>query len=81
MYDKYLNLLHVKCSKISYTSCMPNKLDKQRRSLIRVYPVCYSDKHFVNSNLDNQHFIFEQKEKSVCNFCAFTIVAHSLVSE
>ena len=35
-------------------------IDKQRRprsSLIRVFPVCYSDKHFVNCSPDNQHFI------------------------
>ena len=28
-----------------------------RSSLIRVFPVCYSDKHFVNSSLNKQHFI------------------------
>ena len=42
-----------------------NSLDKQcrprsdcffRSSLIRVFPVCYSDKHFVNSSLE-KHFI------------------------
>ena len=49
-------------------------IDKQRRhrsdcfsrsSLIRVFSVCYSDKHCVNSSHNNQHFIWEQKEKSV----------------
>ena len=34
-------------------------------SLIRVFPDCYSDKHFVNPSPDNRHFIWEQKEKSV----------------
>ena len=38
-----------------------------RSSLIRVFPVCYSDKYFVNSSIDNPHFIWEQKEKSVQN--------------
>ena len=33
--------------------------DKRRRrsSLIRVVPVCYSDKHFVNSSSENHHTI------------------------
>ena len=44
-----------KCSKILNASCLPKNLDKQhwprsecswRSSLIRVFPVCYSDKHF-----------------------------------
>ena len=26
--------------------------------MIRVFPVCYSDKHFGNSSPDNQHFIY-----------------------
>ena len=26
-------------------------------SLIRIFPVCYSDKHFVNSSSDKQHLI------------------------
>ena len=54
-----------------------NGLDKQDRHrsdcfwrirLIRVFPVCYSDKQFVHSSPENQHFIWEQKEKSVRNF-------------
>ena len=53
----------------SFEHC--NKPNKQHRprsdcfwrsSLIRVFPVCYSDKHFVNSNPDNQRLI-EQKHK------------------
>ena len=41
--------------------------DKQcRSSLIRVFPVCYSDKHFVNFSTE-KHFIWEQKEKGVQN--------------
>ena len=39
---------------------------------------CYiSDKHFVNSNLDNQHFILEQKTKYVRNFRIFTVICIS----
>ena len=34
--------------------------------------VCYSDKHFVNSSLDNQHFSGERNKKSVPNFTMFT---------
>ena len=34
-------------------------------SLIRDFPVCYSDKRFVNSSPENQYFIWEQKEKNV----------------
>ena len=55
-------------------------LDKQLRlrsdcfwSLTRVFPVCYSDKHFVNSSPKNQHFVWEQEEKSVWNFRTFTV--------
>ena len=36
-----------------------------RSSLIRVFPICNSDKHFANSDPDNQHFIWEKKEESV----------------
>ena len=36
--------------------------------------ICYSDKKFVNSSPKNQHFIWEQKEKSVRNFRTFTVV-------
>ena len=61
-----------------------NCLNKQRRprsdcfwrsSLIRVFSVCFSDKHFVNSSPENQHFVWEQKGKSVWNFRTFTILA------
>ena len=53
-------------------SCLPKGLYKQcrpssdcffRSSLIRVFPVCSSDKHFVKSSTNNQYFICEQKEK------------------
>ena len=32
-----------------------------RSSLIRVFPVCYSYKHFVNSSPDNQHLLEDRK--------------------
>ena len=57
-------------------------LDKQckprsdwRSSLIRVFPVCYSDKHFMNSSPDNQNFIWEKKEKSIQNFLTLTVTS------
>ena len=49
-----------KCSKISNTSCLPKRHRKQRRprsdcfwrsSLIRAFPVCYKDTHFVHSTM------------------------------
>ena len=57
-------------------------LDKQSRprsdcfwrsSLIRIFPVCYSDKHFVNSSPENKRFIWEKKDKGVRNFRTLTI--------
>ena len=44
-----------------------------RSSLIRVFPVCYSDKHFVNSDPDNKHFIRKQTGKSVQTFRTFAV--------
>ena len=48
-----------------------------RSSLIRVFPVCYSNKQFVDSSPHYQHFIWEQKEKSVQNFGTFTVSVSS----
>ena len=45
-----------------------------RSSLIRVFPVCYSGRHFVNSSPENQHFMCQQKENSVQNFRTFTVL-------
>ena len=68
--DQFLYILqYSKCSKskISNTGCLQNTgLDKQCRtrsdcfwrcSLIRIFPLCYSDKHFVNASPENQPFI------------------------
>ena len=77
------NLFSTKASTVNvvinfkHYSWLPKDLDKQcrprsdcfsRSSLIRVFPVCYSDKHFVNNSPNK-----EQKEKSVQNFRTFTI--------
>ena len=64
------NKLTVKVLKFSTLVCQKG-LDKQfrprsdcwRSSLIRVFPVCYSDKHFWNSRPENQHFISDWREK------------------
>ena len=48
-------------------------LERWGSSLTRVFPVCYSAKHFVISKLNNQYFIWGQKEKSVGNFRTFTL--------
>ena len=42
--------------------CMPSSDCFWRSSLIWAFPVCYSDKHFVNSIPDNSHFYLEEKE-------------------
>ena len=34
----------------------------------RVFPICYSDKHFLNFSPDNLNFIWKQKEKSILKF-------------
>ena len=52
-----------------------------RSSLIKVFSVCYSDKHFVISSLENKYFIWKQKGKSFRNFRTFTvedILAHQI---
>ena len=63
-----------------------NGLDKQhkprsncfwRRSLIMVFPVCYSDKHFVNFSLDNKLFIWKQNKKcskSYLPYCGLLVI-------
>ena len=58
-----------KYSKIWNTSCLPTKprqtvqsqirllLKKQPDAMIWDFPVCFSDKHFMNSSPYTQHFI------------------------
>ena len=61
-----------RCSKFWTPVACQKGLDKQRRSrsdcfwrssLIRIFPVCYSCMHFVNSTLDNQQI--ENKKRKV----------------
>ena len=61
-----------KHSKILRTSCLPKwprqtGQTKSRSSLIRVFPVFYSDKHFVNRDSSPDcHILFgNRKEKSL----------------
>ena len=71
-----ITALHtVNVLKNSNTSCLPKRPRQtvcrprsdcfSRSSLIRVFPVCYSDKHFVNFSPGNQHFIWNQSVSSV----------------
>ena len=79
---KYTQFKHYsKCSIILNISCLAKYLDKQHRtrsdcifrcSLIRIFHVCYSDKHFVSFSPEYQKFSCEQKEKSVRKFRTFT---------
>ena len=48
-------------------------------SLIRIFPVCYYDKHFVNSNPVNHYFIWKQEEKTLQNYRTFTESAFLLL--
>ena len=41
-------------------SADPDQTASEEASLIRVFPVCYYDKHFVSSSLDYQYVIGEQ---------------------
>ena len=55
--------IYGKRSKISNTSASTNSADPERRSsLIWVFPVCYSDKHFVNSSPE-KNILFEKRAK------------------
>ena len=61
-----------KCSKILNSGRLPKRPRQTvqiqirrlllKNCLIRFFPVCYSEKNFVNASLDNQHFILERKE-------------------
>ena len=60
-----------KCSKIWTLVTYQKALDKQSRprsdcfwrsSLIRIFPVCYSDKHFVNSS-QKTNILFEYRNR------------------
>ena len=47
--------------------------DFWRSSLIRAFPVCYSDEHVVISNSGNENFTWEHKEKSIRIFRTSTL--------
>ena len=52
---------------VNDTSCLPkNSLDKQHRPRSGVFPVCYSDKHFVNSSPET--ILFENRKRKVFEF-------------
>ena len=70
-----------KFSKISNTSCLPKRPRQTVQTQIRLLfqkqsdqslRCCYSEKHFVNSIPENQHFSWEQKEN------VFEILEHCL---
>ena len=51
-YTMLMALMYGKCSKILNTSCLPKRPRQKGQTQIRVFPVCYSDKPFVNSSPD-----------------------------
>ena len=61
------------CQKGIDKQCRPRSDCFWRRSPIRVCTACYSDKYFVNPNLENQGCISEQNEKKHENIRWFTI--------
>ena len=64
---------HIACKKCLDKQWRPRSDCFWRSSLIRVFPDCYSDNHFVDSKIDNQHFIWEQSKGSVQNFKTYTV--------
>ena len=69
----------VACQKKDQTNRADTRLDCFFRSgMIRIFPVSYSYKHFMNSSPDNQHFICGKKEKSV-HFQKMIIIWASLI--
>ena len=70
-----LNKTTVNVLKFGIVVCHKSQ-DKQgrpRSSLIRIFSVCFSDKHFVSASPDNQHFNWEEKKKRVWNFRTVSI--------
>ena len=47
---------------------------KEQSDQDRIFLVCYSDKHFINSSHDKEYFVCEKKVKSVQNFRTFTVI-------
>ena len=50
-----------------------NNKSKKKKTLAKLSGSVHAVKHLVNFNPENQHFIWEQKEKSVYNFRTSTI--------
>ena len=70
----------VACQKGLDNQCRPRSDCFWRSCLIRVFPVCHADKYFVNSSHNYQHFIWEQKEKSIQNFRKYTACFVSVIN-
>ena len=52
--------IHSIVNVLKFQTVGEKSLDEQgrpRSSLIRVFPVCFSDKHFVSSSPDNQFYL------------------------
>ena len=68
VYVLYFRTL-IACQKSLDKECRP----RSGSSLIRVFPVCYSVKHFfLNSSPDNQHLI-ENRKRKFRNFRILTV--------
>ena len=48
--------------------------------MIKVFPIGYSDKHFVNSNPENQHFDLGTEREKWSNFRTITVLKDKTVS-
>ena len=68
-------MINVTCQEGLYKQARPRSDCFWRSHLIRVFPVCYSDKQFVNHALININF-FENRKRSVWNFRIFTVCSH-----
>ena len=67
----YLNFWTlVICQKVLDKQCRPRSDCFWWSSLIRVFPVCYSDKHFMNSSPEKKHLL-EYRKRNV-----FEILEH-----
>ena len=58
--ENFFDFRFQECSKISNTSFLPkeaktNNAEGPDQTTILTFPVCYSDKHFMNCSLDNLH--------------------------
>ena len=51
VYSRCFKIMNISCGKAWGKNCRPRSDCFWRSSLIREFPVCYSDKHFVNLSL------------------------------